>query len=362
MIENKETFVLQSSSFKRLKNVLYEDFICSDLSSFYVNDFTKFNNGSSIYKVDTSFKSYYFQEKDAVTFIDFLTKGQVKDTVSYLSTLDLLPIQKRDHGLLSDKIRFIDKLYLNTYDYSVSFADIVSKYKLPRGFLLKALTTGCPDNEYPGAEEHNKTLNKILDDNNVTLDEFKAKLLESYSKKPQKQSLTLNYKLLDLVYLCITGNYELLSHTTVKLKIKDKSVFENVIKFLIAIDAQKTIYNDIYNTEEYSIILVNSNLVHSLFKSCFNNFNFILSMSDTFTKYLLNKIKDIECFETTNDECLAYLQEFLFRFELLYKEIQIDNIKYLVKDNDSIVLKDTILVKIENISKVENPFNYLGVS
>ena len=64
-------------------------------------------------------------------------------------------------------------MYLNKYNYSTSFTDIVDKYKLPRHYLLKALTTGCPDDEYPEARKWNSDLQKILDKEQLTLDEFK---------------------------------------------------------------------------------------------------------------------------------------------------------------------------------------------
>ena len=78
-------------------------------------------------------------------------------------------------------------MYLNKYNYSTSFTDIVDKYKLPRHYLLKALTTGCPDDEYPEAKKWNSDLQKILDKEQVTLDEFKEKILRDYSNEPNKK-------------------------------------------------------------------------------------------------------------------------------------------------------------------------------
>lgn len=361
MITNKEDFILQNNFFKKIKNSLYEDIITSDLASFKINDFQKFNSNTSLYKVETSFKDYYFLDNDNIPFKDILFNKQTNSNIDYLSTADKLLINTRDHSFVKNTIKFVDKLYLNNYDYSTSFTEIIAKYKLPKHFLIKALSTGCPDDEFPEAAKWNKTLQKILDNNSLTIEEFKDKIITDYTNKPEKRYLNLNYKILDLVYLSIVGDFELLSHTTLKLKIKDKEVFENIIKLFIDLNINKTIYNDIYNKEEYSIIIINSSLIYNLFKSNFDNYNFILNLSQLFTNHLFKRLNDYISIKINNLEALNYVQEFFFRYKLIYKREVFNGDLYLIKNNDFIINDNKIELSIYEIKKEENPFSYLGV-
>ena len=127
MIENKEAFILQNNLFKKIKNSLYEDTVISDFSSFKINDFQRFNGNTSLYKVETSFKDYYFLGTDSLEFKDILFNTYNKYTFEYLTTADSLLINTRDHSFVKNTVKFADKLYLNTYDYSTSFTEIIAK-------------------------------------------------------------------------------------------------------------------------------------------------------------------------------------------------------------------------------------------
>ena len=229
------------STFKETKKILYDDNVNSDIFNFSVNDFNKINN--DLFCIQTSFKDYYFESKDKILVQDFLTNEVQHVNVENVFVEDKLIVNKRFHNFLKTDIKFNDLLYLNNYDYSHSISDIVLKYNLPQKFLIKALTTGCPDNLFPEAKEYNIKLQKILNASNYTIEDLKTEILNTYSKKPNKQYLKLNYKFLDLIFLSITGQYELLSDTSLKLRIKDKTVFENIIKLLIDLDIKKTIYS-----------------------------------------------------------------------------------------------------------------------
>lgn len=360
LIEHKNSLVLLGSNFKQNKKVLYDDPIISDLYTFEVNDFNKIN--SDLYCIETSFKNYYFEAKDKILVNDFLTNESSHQNVENLFIEDKLIIKGRYHNFLKQNIKFDDLLYLKNYDYSKSISDIVLKYNLPQKFLIKALTTGCPDNEFPEAKEYNLKLDRILKASNYNLEDLKIEILNTYTHKVNKQYLKLNYKFLDLIYLCITNNYELLSDTSLKLKIKDKSIFENVLKLLLDLNITRTVYNDIYNAEEYSIILLNSSLLYNLFDTKFHNYNFLLNMSKLFSNYLFYKLVDFECFYLDDQESLSYLQEFFFRYAHIYKKEIIDDRLYLVQNNDYKRIENGFVFSIKSIEKVEDKHDYLRLS
>lgn len=362
LIDHKNNLVLLGSNFKEAKKVLYDDTIHSDFFHFSVNDFSKINN--DLYSIQTSFKDYYFESKDKIIIKDFLTNEIQHVNVENMFIEDKLIVNKRFHNFLKTDIKFNDVLYLNNYDYSQSISDIVLKYNLPQKFLIKALTTGCPDNLFPEAKEYNIKLQKILDASNYTIEDLKQELLNTYSKKISKQHLKLNYKFLDLIFLCITDQYELLADTSLKLKIKDKDIFENIIKLLIDLDIKKTVYNDIYNAEEYSIILLSSSLLYDLFNSNFYNYNFILNMSKSFSNHLFFKIfrNEVKCIHVKNKESLYYLQEFLFRYNLIFKQEIMENNLYLVETKDYKQTDHSYIFSIKNIEKINDKNNYLRFS
>lgn len=353
MIKNKEDFVLNNLTFKPVKHILYEDLIVSDFNSFNVNDFNS-NVTEDIYLIETSFRNYYFKENETIVIKDCLTNEYNSTKLHSICNLDKLIINKKLHSFEKESIEFKDKLYLKHYDYSVSFADIISKYNLPKHFLLKALTTGCPDEEYPQAKEWNISLQKSLDKNLTTIEELKTHIVEEFSKKPSKQYLNINYNLLDLFYLCVIGDYELLTHTSLKLKIKDKKIFESVIKLLINLNIKKTVYNDVFNSEQYSVILINSSLIYSLFKSKFNNFNFILNLTSLFSHHLFKRLTEYSVYLLHNEESLMYLQEFLFRHKVIYKKEIMNNYIYLVKNINFKIVNHKIELPILSINKIDN--------
>lgn len=348
MIEKKLNYVLQDNTFKLVKNILFDDIVVSDFNTYKINDF---QNCAEVLSIDTSFKEYYFRPNQNVTYVDFMTNSITQGRQLDLSSEDYLVINRRNHGFDSTLVKFENKLYLKQYNYSVSFTDIISKYKLPKNFLLKALTVGCPDDAYPEAKKHNEDFQKILDQHSfVDADEFKKHLIDTYTSKPKRNYLKINYKLLDLAYLCLIGDYELLTHTTLKLKIRDKGVFENVVKLLLDLDINKVVYNDIYSNDGCSVIIVNSSLIYSLFESRFDNFNFSLSLSKAFSSYFFKKIQDLDCIKIDNDEALKYIQEFYFRYQVLFKEIIMEDIKYLVRVSDYYYDDSNMYVKIHSIN------------
>lgn len=358
MIFHLGQYVLVNDSFKKAFKLLYNDSACNDLETIYTNSFEYFNKTTSI---KTYFKNYY--NNSEVYILDSFSNSITLTPVEEVTALDLLVLKKRTHVFEKEVKSFVDKLYLNKYNYSTSFTDIVDKYKLPRHYLLKALTTGCPDDEYPEARKWNSDLQKILDKEQLTLDEFKEKILRDYSNEPNKKFVNVSYKLLDLIYLCINGDYELLSHTSLKLKIKDKSVFENIVSLLLDLNIHKSIYNDIYNNQEYSVILVNSSLIYNLFKSEFDNFSFLLNISKMFSHYLYKKLIVTNSFVLQNELSSNYIQEFLYRFNTLYSIDKYSSHLYTLNKVDESkykVCQDLIYLGIDKIEFSND--RYIGVT
>lgn len=358
MIFYPDQYVLVNDKFKTASKLLYNDSVTNDLETLYTNSFEYI---STVILLKTLFKNYYVNDK--VFILDSFSNTVIQTPVEEVTELDCLILQKRTHIFESDSKSFVDKLYLNKYNYSTSFTDIVDKYKLPRHYLLKALTTGCPDDEYPEARKWNNDFQKILDKEQLTLEEFKEKILRDYSNEPNKKFVNISYKLLDLIYLCINGDYELLSHTSLKLKIKDKNVFENIVSLLIDLNINKSIYNDIYNNQQYSVILINSSLIYNLFKSEFDNFSFILNLSKTFSHYLYKKLNRMSSFALHNQLSSNYVQEFLYRFNSLFSTDKYNSKYYIlnkIDDSKYKVHSDFIALNIENIEIDNN--KYIGVT
>ncbi len=358
MIFYPDQYVLVNDQFKTASKLLYNDSVSNDLETVYTNSFEYL---STVLLLRTLFKDYCSNSK--VYILDSFSNTINYTPVEEVTELDCLVLQKRSHIFETNSKSFVDKLYLNKYNYSTSFTDIVDRYKLPRHYLLKALTTGCPDDEYPEARKWNSDLQKILDKEQLTLDEFKEKILRDYSNEPNKKFVNVSYKLLDLIYLCINGDYELLSHTSLKLKIKDKHIFENVVSLLLDLNINKSIYNDIYNNQQYSVILVNSSLIYNLFKSEFDNFSFILNLSKTFSSYLYKKLNVINIFSLHNQLSSSYVQEFLYRFNNLYSIDKYDKRYYTLNKVDESKYKihsDFISLNIEHILTDNN--KYIGVT
>lgn len=354
MIEEFNSYVLQESSFKLLSKVLYQDIVSTDFDKYLVNDFNKL---PSAYYVNTPFKTYFFNEKDKIPIKDFLSNTNVKETLDYITTEDKLVINTRKHLFEKSNTIFQDKLFLNKYNYSVSFTNIINELKLPKHFLLKALTSGCPDDQYEHAEQYNKELQVFLDKSKISIDDLKTSIIESYSEKVDSKFLKINYKLLDLVYLCITNNFELLTHTSLKLKIKDQDVFENVLGLLLDLKVEKSITNDIFNNTSYSIISINSSYIYNLFKTSFDNFNFILNMSKLFTLHLYKRLKNHHSFIINNKINSYYIQEFLYRFNNLYaKAYDSSSVEYLFKIKNYQLINETIELPINDIGILESQF------
>lgn len=357
-IENKNNYILCNNNFKQFYKTLYDDSLITDFDEFNIKDFNSLTN-QDIYVIETPFKKYFL--KSSVMVKDFLTNNIDSVVPKDIFISDKLIIKRRQHLFLSNKATFEDFLFLNKYDYSVAFSEIILKYKLPKNYLLKVLTTGCPDQEFEKAKEYNQTFDKYLISNNTTIENVRKDIIQNFVKKAEKQHLKLNTKYLDLIYLSLIGAYELLSDTTLKLKIKDSDVFENVLKLLIDLGVNKTIYNDVYNSENYSIIIINSKFIYNLFEKEFNNYNFILKLSKNFSNHLFNKIKKQNVIHLKNELSIKYVQEFLYRYDSLYTQILFDGEKYLSKISNYSVIEDHIELEVLDINVIRDK-NYIGVT
>lgn len=358
MITTKDSYLMVGENFKKVSNILYDDLVYIANENYLVNGFDPIQE---CIEVKTSFNTIYLRDNQSLFFRDFLSGSFEKKSVQDLYQEDELFFPKINSNYLSEKFDFQDFLYLDKYDYSIGFPDIVNKYKLPKEFLYKALTTGCPDDEFPQAKEYNDKLKRILGDLKIDSEqELKIKLLDQYSNliPSVKKKASITKAMLDLMYLCITNNYTLLTHTSLNLYIQDSEVFARVLSFLTKYNINKTITNSIYNKRDCSVISINSSLVYNLFRNEFNNYNFILKLSKKDSEYLLSKLDD-DFYSFNSKLSGQYVHEFLYRHSSLYFLDSFDN--SLSKVNRFKIVDNGFLVPVISITK-RSSSNFINIS
>lgn len=347
MIVNKKSYLFVEDKLKRVSNILYDDLIKIGSDFLLANGF---DNTSECLEVRTAFKTIYLRETQSLYFKDFLTNSFEKSYANTLYAEDeiLFPLSLPNYS--TDKFNVQDFLYLDSYDYSVAYSDIINKYKLPKAYLLTALTTGCPDDLFNDDGEFNKRLQTILKDLKLeSEEEFRDYLLNKYSNviKRSKQKYKISKGLLDLVYTCINGNYTILSHTSLELYVYNSEMFANIVSFLSSYNINKTITNSIFNKRDCSIISINSSFIYNLLKTEFNNFEFLLKLSKKDSEYLISILND-NFYNLKSDLSGYYLQEFLYNHSKLYC---LDE-TLLTKVIDYQVTPNGFLVPVKNVTKV----------
>lgn len=358
MITTKDSYLMVGENFKKVSSILYDDLVCLDNKSYLANGFDPV---PECMVVETSFKTIYFRENQSLSFRDFLTGSYERKSVKDLYKEDEVFFPRVTPNYLSEKFDLQDFLYLYRYDYSTGFPDIVNKYKLPKEFLYKALTTGCPDDEFPQARDYNRKLQLILNDLKIESEqEFKSLLLQQYSNQISsvKKKININKAILDLIYLCITNNYSLLTHTSLDLYVHNSEVFARILSFLTKYNINKTITNSVYNKRNCSVISINSSLVYNLFLNEFNNYNFILKLSKRDSEYLLSNLND-DFYSFNSKLSGQYVHEFLYRHSSLYSLDSSDN--SLSKVTRFKIVDNGFLVPVLNVTK-EISSNFINIS
>lgn len=365
LIFNNNDYYLINGVFKKGTRILYHDFINLNGIEHLVEDYYKLN--SDVFEVNTKLGNFYFESKDAVTIKDLLTNEIKSELVEFLWTYDKLCINKVQHNVIKNsKFEVKDFLYLNQYNYSTSISEILLKYGLPKKFLIKALTTGCPDDEWPEAKEWNKKFKNLLQELEIKdEDDFKNMLLQSYSNEVEYslRKIKMNSIFATILSLFLLGKFKLKTHTTVDIQCDSEEIFKDVLEFVLTYKLKHSIQNSTYNASYTSTVSINSSLIYDLFIKNFHDLNFILDLPQSFIKKVLDKISGQNFFLSTM--CSAkYLQEFLFRSGYLYsiENTSVNYDSYLLSPITNYEETATqYLINIENIKQISS-HNLIGIN
>lgn len=321
MIVNTNQYYIINNKFKKGSNILYKDFINVNGVDKLCQDHRMIHDTIS---VDTEYSSFHYEKEDKITFKDLFHQKLIEDKAKYLYLEDSIVVPKYTcTSLTKDKFESRKYLFLNYYNYSTSFNELVSQYNLPRSFLLKALSTGCPDEEWTEAKEWNDKLKEIIKKLNLKDEiEFRNYIVSKYSNKLDctRYRIRLNSVFASLLALFVCKDYSFKSNTVVELYCHTSEVFSDVISFVLDFKFKHTVRNFNTNRSNVQIISINSSLFYEMFSNAFENLDFLLEISPKFSNLLFNKIKN-KTFYLPDSLSSKYLKEFLFRNNSLYKEI-----------------------------------------
>ena len=365
LIFNNDDYYLINGCFKKGSRILYHDFINLDGTEHLVEDYYKLN--SEIIKVNTLLGDFYFDSKDKITYKDLLTNQIVNESVSNLWTFDKLSISKKLQNVSANsKFEVRDFLYLNQYNYSTSISEILLKYGLPKKFLIKTLTTGCPDDEWPEAKEWNKKFKQLLQDLQIKdEDDFKNMLLQSYSNEVEYslRKIKMNSIFATILSLFLLGKFKLKTHTTIDIQCDSEDIFKDVLEFVLTYKLKHSIQNSTYYASYTSTVSINSSLIYDLFFKNFHDLDFILDLPQPFIKKVLDRISGQNFYLSTM--CSAkYLQEFLFRSGYLYtiENTSVNYDSYLLSPITNYEETEThYLINIENVEEISSQ-NLIGIN
>ncbi len=355
-----DDYYLINGVFKKGSKILYHDFVNLDGKEYLVEDYFQLNKDTI--EVSTAIGNFYFEGNETVLMKDVLTNSIIEESASYLSSYDKLVFNKKSHNVTRNK-KFEAKtfLYLDKYNYSTSISEILLKYKLPKKFLLKALSTGCPDDEWLEAKKWNEDLKQVMLSLNITdEEEFKKLLIRNYSNNIDYslRKIKMDSSFVTLFSIFLLGRFKLKTHTTIDIICDSEDIFKDVLKFVLTYKLKHSIQNSTYNASYTSIVSVNSCLLHDLFFSNFNNLDFILDLSQPLIEDILNRISN-QKFYLKSLLSAKYLQEFLLRSGHVYS---IDS----TSNNDTSYLltplptceetKDCFLVPIKDIQEISSQY------
>lgn len=351
MIVNKQQSVFSNNSLVKQQHVLYDDEVISFDGSFIVSDF---NGVKELLEIETDFNSIYLKPNKSLLIKDLLeqdiTSSLAKDVCQY----DKILYKKRLHTYLklnsnNNVHNFNDYLYIKNIDYSIADSQLIYEYNLPKSYLLKALSTGCPDKEFKNAKQYNIKLQEIINSLGLQSEqELRDIIINNNTTTVSK--IKINYGLLDLFLYCVLGSYTLRSGTKISLKNIDEIPLDRIKSLL---DSLNIMYDG-----SGSFLVIDSNLIYSLFENEFLSCSFILTLSKAFVSYLTNKLISLSCIKMNNIDSLLYLQEFLYRSNILYSI----NDQYLVKLNNYIEMQDHFLLEVVSVRPVLNCTEYKEIS
>lgn len=347
MLVKKDQYVFSNDILTKVSHILYDDKVISFNGIFTLSDFKGVREGLEI---RTTYNTLYFRRSESLFIKDLLTSTISLALSEDIYDYDYILYKKRFHNYLgNNEHNFNQYLTLKNIDYSVADSELLYEYNLPKNYLIKALSTGCPDKEYINAKEYNTKLQMIINSLGLESEEDLRKYIINKNSSIVPK-IKINYALLDLFLYCINGSYLLRSGTKVSLKALKDIPLTRVLSLLDSLNIKYQ------GTEDY--VVIDSNLIFSLFNTEFNHCSFILNLTKAYVLYLNNKIKTLDCIYMKHNESILYLQEFLYRSQFLYT-IQ-DN--YLIKVNDFISKDDYFLIEVISVRPIENCSEFKEIS
>lgn len=347
MICNKAKYYLSNNVFVLPKYVLYDDVVQSHNNTIKVSSF---NSLESIVKVDTVLDTLYLRPNESILCKESIYPTVDKVLSDYLYTDDEVFYSYRQPTYGNNEHTFNDNLYLKNKDYSVNADELLYKYNLPKSFLIKALTTGCPDEENKHSVDNNNKLKLILKQLGYSEEEeLRDLIIRTNSSTVPK--IKISYDFLILSYYCITSSYQLRSGTKVTINRIDDIHKQRLINLFTSLSLPIVVSTN--------SITVDSNLMFNLFSSEFNNYSFLLSLSKTFSYYLFKLLKNTEVFSCNHQLSLKYLQEYLYTYKSLYTINDIDNTLSIIEDYR--LNSNGFLIKVLSVQPVLNCTDFIEI-
>ena len=299
IFESEHNFVLVNNSFKKPSKLLYDDYVTNDLEYGSVAEFLI---NSSKYLIRTSFKDYYFNSKDSVKVMDFLTNNIFDYLPKDIHQYDYLILPKRKFEYQSLSFDFSKYLVNRKFDFSqnVSVNDIDFKIDLKdlKDFILFSSPT--VESKYIEKfnnnfnENHKKSCNRIL---------------KNFSLEIPKKNLKMNEQLLELLYISVCQKFTIKSEAEVILNLESDSSLKIITSFLTELGIK-------FTTKDCNII-VYSNFITKLLKDDFNSFSIVLDLSKKYSLLLVEKLKKLNYLVFHSLISAFYIQEFLYRHDTL---------------------------------------------
>lgn len=347
ILKKPDDYVLNSLVFKTANSCLYGCYTELNGIAGELDSSEKYTKDSRT--ILTAYDVFYFSPSQVVKAklqydfsdnLDTFVKGSSLTTGDYL----YIPFSKED--LTVNPILRISS-YLHDGKYDIAYADssLLSELKVPEWFLLRYLSCGVPDNE-----AYNSLIEIYLLQNNLSVTEFKSKLLEDYTAR-LSPNLKITKGFINLALVNLSGFYNKNSkNISYRLDDFDEAFNKQIILFL----SSHGIKYEITETD----LVIKSYLVTCLFMSDFNNYSFLNTLSPILKKQVLLYLKLFKRV-TGSKISLVYVQDFLNKCGKILSNIDTYDSQYsiltiLKESEDYIKIDEGFLVPILSIEEVSH--------
>lgn len=347
ILKKSDDYVLNNNEFKTANGSLYGCYTEVKEISGELDSSEKYTKSSRT--IITAYDSFYYNLTQSVMAkpqYDFSNEVNTTIKSSLLNVGDYLyiPFHKEDLNV-NPIFRIASYLHAGKYDVAYIEPSFLSDLQVPEWFLLKYLSCGVPDNE-----SYNNLIEIYLLQNDLSLTEFKSKLLEEYTTR-LSPNLKITKGFINLALVNLSGFYTKSNRSiSYRLSDFDESFNKQIILFLFS----HNIKYELTSTD----LIIKSYLINCLFTSDFNNYSFLNTLSPILKKQFLLYLK---LFKRVigSKIALAYVQDFLSKCGKVLSNIdQYDNqysiLTILKESEDYIRIDEGFLVPILSIEEVSH--------